>query len=81
MTKKQRITKGQFLREQLTKTKVQLVKKWFSFWYRTEKTKPNFPAEMNEDLLRSFFKYLSKKDGSFIDLPDDIYDTKTNPGT
>ena len=81
MVKAQRVTKGGFLRATLTRTKVLLVKKWFPFWNRAEKAKPDFPAEMNNDLLLSFFTYLSKKDGSFVDLPGDVYDTKTNPGT
>ena len=43
--------------------------------------KPDFPAEMNHDLLRSFFAYLTKKDVSFVDLPEDVYDINSYQGS
>ena len=81
MPKDFRATKGMFLTKKLSKSKIALIKRWFSTWHQTIKGRDDYPDEMSEEVLQSFFDFLGFKDEAFTGLPDHVYDSKHNVGT
>ena len=65
MTRERRSTKGRFLSQLLSKSKISFIRSQFPIWYNKEKKRNNLPGEMNEEVLREFFDFMGPKDDSF----------------